>query len=293
MELYAKTKLVPDTAITLDDKSFLKRGVRRPAAWYYWSAAASVALVIGMYFLFNRNNTPNGNTIVKHNQVKDSNAIVNHVVKSIDTTPAIQKVTPTIPIIHTVKNNTVAIKAQQNRQRRDEKGIPNNAVKDSSAIAVNKGGKENNQVAPIKRQTTIPNHSGNDTIAIKNTNSPDTLHIGIPLIKEDIHYKMIKEKSLPELVIKSSNNTPRDTSSIGVSVIKENSNQPKVAIIETPKKREKGKLLLRLAALVCKGLHKVTGQHIELEKHYDSDDSTIVAYQLDLGNKAIQFPVKD
>ncbi len=51
---YRKTKLVPE-AIVFEDKESLKRISRkRPAVWYYWSAAASVALLVGAYFLLNK-----------------------------------------------------------------------------------------------------------------------------------------------------------------------------------------------------------------------------------------------
>ena len=68
------------------------------------------------------------------------------------------------------------------------------------------------------------------------------------------------------------------------------SQEPDKEII-TEKKRNK--FFYVIAKFTCKGLHKITGQHINFEKRYDSDTTNIIAYQLDLGNKKINFPVKD
>ena len=52
LELYSKTKLVPDTNIVFEDKDLLKKGKKRSVVLFYWSAAASVAIIIGAYFFF-------------------------------------------------------------------------------------------------------------------------------------------------------------------------------------------------------------------------------------------------
>lgn len=239
LELYAKTKLTPDTSIVFEDKFSLKRKNRKPAAWYYWSAAASVALIIGFYFLLNKNGTPNENTIVNHNRINDSGAVANHIAKSIDTATVMPKVAPNSPMHNVVKNiPVIAVNKHFTKQHKNSKFIPVNLQKDSFAVAINKGTNTNN-VAPVKKQNTVPTHSGNDSLASTNVND-DNWHV-----------------------------------------------------IERPKKKKKGKLLILLATLTCKGLHKVTGQRIELEKHYNSDTTNIVAYQLDLGNKTFNFPVKE
>jgi len=46
LELYSKTKLVPDASIIFEDKFLLKKGNKRPVAWFYWSAVASVVIII-------------------------------------------------------------------------------------------------------------------------------------------------------------------------------------------------------------------------------------------------------
>ena len=259
LELYAKTKLVADATIVFDDKLSLKKGARRPAAIYYWSAAASVAVIVVAYFMLNKSGTPNGNSIVQHNQIKDSNEVVKHIVKSVDTNPVIPKIAPNTPVNKAVKNNAVVgINKHIQKQHKHEIVLPQQQkmTRDSSAMAVNKG--TDNNIVPVKKQNPAPLNYRNDSVAI-NKNLPDKASIGVPLIKKDI------------------GNAPL----------------PVVAKAGTLSKKKRGKFLILLATLTCKGLHKVTGQHIELEKLYGGDTITIVAYQLDLGNKKIDVPVKE
>jgi hypothetical protein len=249
LELYTKTKLVPDTSIIFEDKPSLKRNRRRTAVYFYWSAAASIAIIVGAYFLLNKNVTPDNTNLVKHNQIKDSNVVAAHIVKqAIDTNAIVApKNMPHIPINNTVKNSTVAVNATHKFQHNKKVIIPNSVKNDSSAIAVNKDQNKNIQ-KPVKVQAPLPTHPENDSAALA-VNISDTSWTGQPLIRENV--------------------------------------------ITTPTKKKKSRFLALLATLTCKGLHKVTGQHIELEKQYASDTTTIVAYQLDLGNKKYEFPVKD
>jgi len=255
LELYIKTKLAPDTSLTFDDKSSLKRSNKKIAVYYYWSAAASVAIIIGAYFLLNRNITPVGNTIVKHIQIKDSAVVVKQTVKSVDTNFVAPKAIPHTPANNAVKNNVVVINVAHKIQHNKKEIAPINSNKDSAAIVVNKDRKDK-QVEPIKRKIPIPTYPENDSLAL-NATTPDTT-IAVPLIKRYI-----------------------------IDTV-----QQEFATVETPKKK-RSKFLIALATLTCKGLHTITGQHIELEKKFDSDTTNIVAYQLDLGNKKYEFPVKE
>jgi len=240
LELYSKTKLVPDSSIVFEDKSSLKRRNRRPAIYYYWSAAASVAIIIGTYFMLNKNVSSSENNTVKDNQIKDSNVVANNPSKTIDTTKIFSKSTYSNPHIYSVKNTpVVSINRHLQKEQENKKTLPDDPKKDSSALAVNKEANEN-PTEPVKKEILTPAHPANDTVA-SNSNSKDG----------------------------------------------------DWQVIERPKEKKKGKLLIKLATLTCKGLHKITGQHIELEKHYGSDTTNITAYQLDLGNRKIQFPVKE
>ena len=235
-DLYSKTKLTPDRSIIFEDKPSLKKTRRRPAVFYYWSAAASVAVIIGVYLLLNNSGIPNGNNIVKHDKLGDSNTVAAHIVKPIDSA----KITPTIPIVKTLKNSPFAIiKKQLPKQDTSEKRVQYNMQKDSSSIVVNKV-TPYEHVVPVKKEIPVSTHSGNDTV-----------------------------------------------------VLNENSNDDGWQVIQRPKKKKKEKALVQLATITCRGLHAITGQHVELEKRYGSDTTTIIAYQLDLGNKKIGFPVKE
>lgn len=258
LELYAKTKLAPDTSIVFEEKFSLKRKYKSPAAWYYWSAAASVAVIIGAYFLLDRSVKPNGNTIAKHDQVKDTNEVANHIAKSVDSTVVIPKNIPNTPANNVASKNVVVKNIAQQKQDKKEIVAPVNTIRDSSTIVVNKGIQEND-VVPVKKEILVPNHPGNDSLVISLHNLRDTLQRA-PLIKKDL-----------------TNIVP----------------QQQITSIRIPKRKKRGKLLIMLARLTCKGLHNITGQHIELETHYNSDTTYVVAYQLDLGNKKIGFPVKE
>jgi len=58
---------------------------------------------------------------------------------------------------------------------------------------------------------------------------------------------------------------------------------------DEPAGNKSGKVFYFLAKATCKGLHKITGQHINIEKKYDSDTANVIAYQLDLGNAKLNF----
>lgn len=240
LELYAKTKLEADTSIVFEEKLSLKRGGRRTPAYYYWSAAAIVAVVISLYFLVNKNQIPTGNTIVNHNQAKDSNIVADHAVKAVDTNAIAPKNIPNTPANNNIKSAvTVIKKVQPKEQQSNEKSAPDNLPKDTSTIVVNKGTSVNN-IVPVKKEVPVPDQKKSDSIAMN-----------------------------------------------------DNSNDDGWQVIQRPKKKKKEKALAQIAAITCQGLHTITGQHIELGKHYNSDTTNIVAYQLELGNKKFTFPVKE
>ncbi len=254
LKLYQQTKLSPDTSIIFEDKHSLKKGIGRSNTWYYWAAAASVALIIGVYFVLNKNATPDANTLVKHNLIKDTDAIANRAVKTIDTTVSAQRKVFTPPVISKIKNNAVTIKTHFGKENRNEKTIPNIINRDSSAMVINKE-VEDRLPMPVKKQDI-------DSSLSKNSSS---------ITKSSMH----------------------DTSFVKKDVAKNNVIRPEVVTAKIHQESNTRKILVFMAALTCKGLHKLTGQHIELEKKFDSDTTNIVAYQLDLGNKKFQFPVRE
>ncbi len=74
LDIYKLTKLTPDTTIIFEDKDSLKRKIRRPVVYYYWSAAASVAILIAGYFMLNKPKQPNI-TIASLNKTTDTTAV--------------------------------------------------------------------------------------------------------------------------------------------------------------------------------------------------------------------------
>jgi hypothetical protein len=158
---YRKTKLVPE-AIIFEDKESLKRIPRkRPTAWYYWSAAASVALLVGVYFLINKGNDQSTVNIVSTNHLVDTTkhiqpAINNSATNTLAQNNSVNNVTVQKTVQHLIhhsarhagNNNTVA---------KINKQDTNTAI----AVHINNA---------IKKQDSIAPHSTND-IAVKNTDT--------------------------------------------------------------------------------------------------------------------------
>ncbi len=113
LELYSKTKLVPDLTIVFENKALLKRKNKRPYAFYYWSAAASVAIIIATYFLLNKNGTPPGTVIANHVQHKDSVIIAQHKTKSTDTAIIALKDASNAPPIKLTFSKVIFLKCVQ------------------------------------------------------------------------------------------------------------------------------------------------------------------------------------
>ena len=257
LDLYTKTKLVPEN-ILFQDKFLLKKGNKKPYAYYYWSAAASVAIIIGIYFFLNRNVTPlpDRNNSVKHNQISDTTPVASHASNAIDSGSITPKVLPVIPVIKNAgKHKDVAVNTNYNIPHY-RMGIitptPKNAG-DSLTIYL-----ANLSSLPLKVQANIPFDVENATT---------------------VSYINIEDTTITSAWLNKYNSGK--------------TNQQEVAGTEEPAEDRQGKFLYMVAKYACKGLHKITGQHIKMEKRYDSDTTNIIAYQLDLGNKKIEFPVKD
>lgn len=82
LELFKRTKLIPDLSIVYPGKEELKRGQKRPVLWWYYGAAAAVALLFGLFFLLgDGSNTPV--TVANNNKPKkDTSVIVKYPVEA-------------------------------------------------------------------------------------------------------------------------------------------------------------------------------------------------------------------
>jgi hypothetical protein len=255
LELYSKTKLVPDTSIVFDDKLSLKRRTRKFAVYYYWSAAASVALLVVSYFMLNRNTALTGNIVANHNQIKDTTTVASHLKKVADSTVVKPRIVPNNPSNTLVKNSRIAINSIHNKYTPKKITSPLNQNNDSTEdIIIGNSAPMVLNSLPLKNLKAIPNNSENSSLAI----------------------------------FKSLSNT-----FTGPVYSLSNTAAQNFANADEPNTKKRGKFLYLLAKYTCKGLHKITGQHIEMEKRYDSDTTNIIAYQLDLGKAKINFPVKE
>jgi hypothetical protein len=257
LELYSKIKLQPDTSIVFDDKHSLKRGQKRPAAWYYWSAAASVALIIVAYFMLNKNGIPRSNTVVKNEQSTKNNLSTKLVTKQSNTSSIAAHNIPNAPVNNTNNSNAVLVNRANMKHYVNGFIAPNRLNNGSPGIVVNR---ITNNIHLL----------------------PDLMQKPIPLF--------------PENIFAVSSNNLQDTALINSLIVKYHSNavaQQEDTIAEPYKEKSGGKFLFLLAKITCKGLHKITGEHIKMEKKFDADTTSIIAYQLDLGRKKFDFPVKE
>ena len=178
-----------------------------------------------------------------------------NAVTPIDSNTIAPKIAPNVRVNNAVKNNSVALNGTAKKRHHKDIAIPNN-------------------------------HKYETQVAIRNKNEilllPFRLQNNTPLIQENIQT--------------TSYSNFQDTTVIFAWIKKYNTgyNSPiNYASTDEPKDYKRGKFLYLLAKYTCKGLHKITGQHIEFQKKYDSDTTNIIAYQLDLGNKKINFLVKE
>ena len=142
LETYKLTKLTPDTSIFFEDKESLKRSGRRPAAYFYWSAAASVAILIAAYFIVNTNKQPA--TIIAANNTKPDT--IHNTVQNIQ--PATNSVTPQ----HIAQNNSNVI-APRNEKATRITHHKLHTPKQEEPVAINSNNKTENQVQHI--QSTV------------------------------------------------------------------------------------------------------------------------------------------
>jgi hypothetical protein len=185
LDLYAKTKLMPDTTIVFEHKESLKRRTARVAAWYYWSAAASVALIVGLYFMLHQSKPKVQDTVASQEQINKGNNTANNKVVVGDTNTGGSKNggTPSIP--KTTKNTSVA-KAEPRHKAIPGKTI-SRIVREDSSVA------DNNEVLPAPQININPDSVSNTTVVAK-VNAPDTIYVYKPIIKYSTDKKT--EKSI-------------------------------------------------------------------------------------------------
>lgn len=138
---------------------------------------------------------------------------------------------------------------------------------------------KNIQLAAINKH--VPKPDTNEKVVQQHALQKDTATVAVNKATPDEH----------DVPVKKENPVPVDSGSNSVALNGDDNDGWQV--IQRPKKKKKEKPLAQIASFTCKGLHTITGQHIELEKHYSSDTTNIVAYQLELGNKTFTFPVKE
>lgn len=268
--LFKQTKLIADTTIVYENKEELKRDLtptlssregeygkkedNRKAIpfFYYVAAAASIALLIGLFFIYNGNkntepgfadkkllpieNTTTTNEVVKNNQPIESNVIVPNQVASVVKNNKVKTVSKdsskTAPII--VNEQPVNI-AENKNENKTEIAPENNSIVKIEEPKIN-----NEQPAnPVIISQSLRAESRSD-------NQPSEF-----LSLKEVVAQKLKEKTLDEE---------------SLAVQKQNG-------------RSKRFTAWDFAQIVTKGISKVTGRDVEVKPTYN-EEGEVTAYAL-------------
>ena len=250
--LYKQTKLVADASIVYENKEELKRKERKIVPlFYYVAAAASIALLIGLFFIFNGNKNNeqnfadktngekippiennNPNAVVKNNQPIENSSIAPNQVATI------------------VKNNKVKIVRKENSNEppvivnEQPLNIAENKPENKNEIAP-----ENNPIAKIEEPKT--NKVEAPVFAKVENKQPTTNTPTEFLSLKEVVAQKLKEKTLDEE---------------SLAVQKQNGRS----------KRFTG---WDFAQIATRGISKVTGRDVEVKPTYN-DEGDVTAYAL-------------
>lgn len=256
LELFQKTKLVADSAIRYKNKEDLKRKEARVIPlFYYVAAAASIALLFGLFTIFNNQidnmNYADSNTAkenknetvtVAENKIKPA-AIISQEKTSATTANTNKIIAP--------KNNTTNIIAKQIE-------VANNSEKNNNEFVEVKENVVQSQVVDNSTQTnnTLLNEN---PIAKENQTSTTTKQNANELPNEfvslrELAAEKIKQKTLDDATIQAQKKSGKHKKITGWDV----------------------------AQIVTKGVSKVVGRDVEVKPKYN-DEGKVIAYALGNG----------
>lgn len=179
LNLFKKTKLVADTTIVFTNKAALKKtGNQKPAILYYWLAAASVTILVSLYFLLSQEyKTSPFPDIAKSTAIKDKRNNKTNTAYTVVTLP--NKMQPAL-----LKN------------RRPEKTI--NTIQRKSFLATSLIVVQNTKsvhleqlsLIPVKpcTQLAIPRPNGRTVATLKSVSPSDAVSTSVNTPEEKAEY---------------------------------------------------------------------------------------------------------
>lgn len=246
--LYKQTKLVADTKIVYENKEELKRKERKVVPlFYYVAAAASIALLIGLFFIYNGNKNNEQNFADKKLLPVENST--NEVVKN--NLPIENNVVAPDQVASVVKNNKVKTIHKDSSKitpvimnEQPENNITENKKEDAP---------ENNSIVKIEEPKTNNEQQTNPAIigqSLRAESRSDNQQREFLSLKEVVAQKL-KEKTLDE------------------------------ESLATQKKNGRSKRFTGwdLAQIVTRGISKVTGRDVEVKPTYN-DEGNVTAYAL-------------
>lgn len=254
LELFRKTRLVPDLSIVYENKEALKRRKRGGVIWYIPAAAAGVALIIGLFFMFNK---PTGtNPVVAGNN--DLHPAKEHIKSFIEEVK--KEVVPAI----------AATEATHEKPRKAHR-----------AIVIPAPGKPQQQpvITPVQedlRDLQSPMIAGNPVTPEDSVIAEQNMASNSHQVNERIDPEDYPEFRRP---VATGYNSLRD---LAIGRLKTSLMKEEAEVNTEATKISKWDIV----SLALRSFRKVTGKSTEMRKVYD-EEGEVIAYNINMGG--LQF----
>lgn len=277
---YLATKLIADTSIVYPNKQELKRKEKKVIPLYYYavSVAASVILLIGLFFLFNNTGTDHpAPGIAEQTKEQSPTDIKKQAVLPVaDTSIPVKQ-----PVTADVIKNSVSPKKR--------------AVKDTGSLQQPSTAERNPTQVNEEQHNSISNPVTNDALAGTN-HQTEKQTTDIPLTPVDSAH--LKSEKTPAIV-KNETSAPsrsQEFASIGdllLGKIKNLFNDQDAPAANPGTKSNSSKKISGwdIAGVLAKGLSNLTGKRIEVKPQFN-EEGNLKAYALGVGKLEFSKGVK-
>lgn len=244
LKFYQQTKLKADKSIVFENKKALKRGNRKVIPFSYYAVAASIALLIGFFFIFKNTTTNNlAETGTKSTQYAATNSIKNESVA--------------LPAIANSPQNKVSSKEKVVRRKTTPSTIIKPAANQSARIYANVDTTtiHNEALLPSLANKEIVSQPENEELIKKE--EPITIIANIPSLKAP---EMGRKQFIP-------------LNELAAEKIKEKLLDEETLLVQKQNGQSKRLNGWDIAQIVTKGVSKLSGRKLELKPKYDNDGS--------------------
>jgi len=260
--LYKQTKLVADASIVYENKEELKHKERKIIPFYFYvAAAASIALLIGLFFIFNGNKNNEQNFADKTNGEKTApfeNNNSNVPVKN--NQPIENNIIAPNQVAAVVKNNKV-----KGVRKDSSKAAPVIVNEQPVNIAENKN-ENKNEIAP----------ENNSIVKIDEPKVNNEQPIAIAENKKPANNQ---QPRLPDGQATTNTTEFLSLKEVVAQKLKEKTLDEESLAVQKQNGRVKRFTGWDLAQIVTRGISKVTGRNVEVKPTYN-DEGDITAYAL-------------